>query len=50
MGISANRVKKVGSRIGDQRIYSFDEIIKCQERLNDSDDFQFNIEDVEKVF
>ena len=39
-----------GSRIRDQRMYSYDEIIECQEKLNDSDDFQFSIDDVEKEF
>ena len=44
--MSANRVKKVGSRIEDKRSYSYDEIIEFQEKLYDSDEFQFNIEDV----
>ena len=38
------------SRIGDKRIYSYDEIIKCREQLNDSDEFQFCIDDEEKDF
>ena len=50
VGMSANKKKKVGSRIGDKRIYSYDEIIEHQRKLYDSDDFQFNIEDVEKEF
>ena len=37
-------------RIGDTRIYSYDEIIECQEKLNDSDEFKFCIDDVEKNF
>ena len=46
VAMSANRVKKVGSRIEDKRSYSYDEIIEFQEKLYDSDEFQFNIEDV----
>ena len=44
--------KKAGSRsrIRDERIYSYDEIIECQEMLNDSFEFQLNIDDVEKEF
>ena len=50
--MSAKGTKKSGSgsRIWDQRMYSYDEIIECQEKLNDSDDFQFNIDDVEQEF
>ena len=50
--MSAKGAKKFGSksRIRDQRMYSFKEIIKCQEKLNDLNDFQFNIDDVEKEF
>ena len=50
VGMSATKKKKVGSRIGDKRIYYYDEIIEHQEKLYDSDDFQLNIEDVEKEF
>ena len=48
--MNAKRVKKTGSRsrIGDSRSYTYDEVIECQEKLYDSDDFQFNIDDVEK--
>ena len=38
------------SSIGDKRIYSYDEIIERREKLNDSDEFQFCIDDVEKDF
>ena len=38
------------SRIGDSRMYSYDEIIECQEKLNDSAEFQFCLDDVEKEF
>ena len=37
------------SRIGDQRSYTYDEVIVCQEKLYDSDDFQFSIDDVRKI-
>ena len=52
--ISMRRSSRNGSkrkpRIGDKRKYSYDEIIECQEKLNDSDEFQFCIDDVEKNF
>ena len=52
LGMSSKGVRKAGSgsRIRDERIYSYDEIINCQEKLNDSHEFQFNIDDVEKEF
>ena len=37
-------------KIADSRNYTYDEIIECQEKLNDSDEFQFDIDDVEKEF
>ena len=37
-------------KIADARVYAYDEMIKYQERLNDSNDFQFDIDDVEKEF
>ena len=52
VGMTPKRAKKskTGSRIADSRVYSNDEIIKSQEKLYDSDDFHFNIDDVEKLF
>ena len=52
VGMNAKKVKKTGSRsrIGDSRSYTYDEVIECQEKLYDSDDFQFSIDDVEKEF
>ena len=43
---------KTGSGFGirDQRSYTYDEVIECKEKLYDSDDFQFSIDDVEKEF
>ena len=35
-------------KISDTRIYTYDEMIEHQEKLNDSDDFVFGIFDVEK--
>ena len=50
VGMNLKKVKKTGlrSKIGDQRSYTYDEVIECQEKLFDSDDFQFRIDDVEK--
>ena len=39
-----------GSKIADSRVYTYDEIIACQEKLNDSEEFLFSIDDVEKEF
>ena len=52
VGMIAKGAKKSwwGSRIRDQRMYSYDKIMECQEKLNDLNDFQFNIDDVEKEF
>ena len=47
---SSGNGSKRKPRIGDKRMYSYDEIIECQEKLNDSDEFQFCIDDVEKNF
>ena len=38
------------SRIGDKKINSYGEIIECREQLNDSDEFQFCLDDIEKDF
>ena len=50
--MSAKKVKKTrsGSKVTDSRVYLYDEIIECQEKLYSSDDFQFSIDDVEKEF
>ena len=47
VGVSSKRAKKskTGSKVADSRVYWY-EIIKCQEKLYDSDDFQFNIDDI----
>ena len=39
-----------GSKVTDSRVYSYEEIIECQEKPHDYDDFQFSIDDVEKEF
>ena len=49
VGMSSKRALKTGSKIADSRVYSYDKIIECQEKLYDSDDFQFTIDDVEKM-
>ena len=45
--MSSVKRSKREPRIGDRRRYSYDEIIECQEKLNDSDEFQFCLDDVE---
>ena len=47
---SSGKISSKESRIGDKRKYSYDEIFECQEKLNDSDDFQFCIDNVENIF
>ena len=37
-------------KIANSRNYTYYKIIKCQEKLNTSDEFQFDIDDVEKEF
>ena len=37
-------------KIADSRNFTYDEMIEYQEKLNNSDDFQFDIDDVEKKF
>ena len=37
-------------KMSDTRIYTYDEMIKHQEKLNDFDDIEFDISDVEKKF
>ena len=45
--MNSKKGKKSGScpKIADSRIYPYDEIIECQEKLNDSNEFQFDIDD-----
>ena len=50
LSVSSGKRTRRESRIGDRRVYSYDEIIESQEKLNDSDDFQFCLDDVEKEF
>ena len=37
-------------KIADSRNYTYDEMIERQEKLNNSNYFQFDIDDVEKEF
>ena len=37
-------------KIAVPRVYTYDEMIEYQEKLNDSDNFEFDISDVEKIF
>ena len=49
MRSGAKKIAK--TRIHDSRVYSYDELIEYRHRMQDDDDsFQFNIDDVEKVF
>ena len=50
MNITKVKISGSSSKIADSRSYTYDEIIECQEKLNDSDDFQFSINVVEKEF
>ena len=52
VGMNTKKVKKSrsSSKIADSRVYTYNEIIECQEKLNDSVEFQFSIDDVEKDF
>ena len=50
LSMSSGKRTKRESWIGDWRVYSYDEIIESQEKLNDSDEFQFYLDDVEKEF
>ena len=49
-GMSAVGQKRCRSKSRDRKVCSYDKAIESQEVLNDSDEFQFNIEDVEKEF
>ena len=46
LSMSSSRRTKRESGIGDQRVYFYDEIIESQEKLNDSNEFQFYLDDV----
>ena len=37
-------------KIADTRFYTYDEMIEYWEKLNDSNDFEFDISDIEKSF
>ena len=52
VGMSSRKGKKSCSypKIAASRNYTYDEMIECQEKLNNSDDFQFDIDDVKKEF
>ena len=52
VGMSSRMAKssRPTPKISDTRIYTYDEMIEHQEKLNDSDDFEFDISDVEKKF
>ena len=52
VGMSSRTMKSSRStpEIADPRVYTYDEMIEYQEKLNDSDDFQFDIDNVEKEF
>ena len=46
LSMSSGKRTKRESLIGDRRVYSYDEIIESQEKLNDSNEFQFYLDDV----
>ena len=50
VGMSSGTVKSSPPKpkIADSRVYSYDEMIERRERLNDSDEFEFDISPVEK--
>ena len=50
VGMSSGTVKSFHPKpkIADSRVYSYDEMIEHQEKLNDSDEFEFDISPVEK--
>ena len=50
LSMSSGKRTKRESRIGDLRVYFYDEITESQEKLNDSDEFHFYLDDVEKEF
>ena len=52
VGVSSRMVKnsRPTPKISHTRVYTYDEMIEHQEKLNDSDDFEFDISDVEKKF
>ena len=50
VGMSTEVLKRSRSKSRDWRVCSYIKAIGSQERLNDSDEFQFSIDDVEKEF
>ena len=50
VGLSSRTAKSSCSypKIADTRVYSYDEMIEHQEKLNYSNDFEFDIPDAEK--
>ena len=52
VGMSSRMAKssRPTPKMSDTRIYTYDEMIKHQEKLNDFDDIEFDISDVEKKF
>ena len=50
VGMSSGTVKssRPKPKVADARVYSYDEIIERREKLNDSDEYEFNVSDVEK--
>ena len=46
--LSSVKRSRKESRSGDSRMYSYDEIIECQEKLNDSAEFQFCLDDADR--
>ena len=52
VGMRTGVMRGSNSRIGNSRVYSYDELIEYQPRRDDSDDdsFRFNIEDTEMEF
>ena len=52
VGMSSRMAKssRPTPKMSDTRIYTYDEMIEHQEKLNDSDDVEFNISNVEKKF
>ena len=52
VGMSSGKAKSFRPypKIADSRNYTYDEMIEYQEKFNDFDDFQFDIDDMEKEF
>ena len=50
VGMSSRTVKSPTPKIADTKVYTYDEMIEHGEKLNDSDDFEYDISYVEKKF